>query len=115
MRSQVESQREIETTLGLEEEARSSHPESFELPSRIQTDFAHPTPVPGTDSWVDELRVLKHHRYDHEGDRGEGNASWNLSNSPFFNSNPVFNQIERKVKSTALSENLPPPFKQKIV
>ena len=47
VRSQVESQREIDTTLGLEEEARCTHPESFDLPSRIQTDFAHPTPFQG--------------------------------------------------------------------
>ena len=75
MRSQVGSQREIDTTLGLEDEARCTHPGSFELPSRIQTDFAHPTPVPGTDNWVGELRVLANRRCDHEGDRGEGTAS----------------------------------------
>ena len=47
VRSQVGSQHEIETTLGLEEKARSTHTGSFELPSTIQTDFAHPTPFQG--------------------------------------------------------------------
>ena len=114
MRSQVGSQHEIETTLGLEEEACSTHTGSFELPSTIQTDFAHPAPVPGTDSWVDELQVLKHHQFDHEGDQREGTASWNLTKSPLLHSNPVFNQIESKEKSPALSESPPTPLNRKL-
>ena len=65
----------IHTTLVEQDEARSAHPRSFDLPSRIQTVFAHPTPVPGTDNRVNELRVLANRRYDQEGDQGEDNAS----------------------------------------
>ena len=46
------------STLGLEDEARGAHPESFEMLSKAKTEFAHPTPVPGTEGWIDELRLL---------------------------------------------------------
>ena len=66
------SQREIETILDLEDEAPGTDPGSFELPSRIRTEFAYPTTVPGTVNWVDELRVLANRQCDHDGDRREG-------------------------------------------
>ena len=75
VRSQVGSLREIDTSLGLEDEARCIHPGSFEVTSRIQTEFAQPKPVPETDNWVDGLRMFATRRCDHEGDRGEGNTS----------------------------------------
>ena len=62
--SQVGSQDEIYATLGLEDVARWTHPGSFELPSRTQTEFAHTTQVPEVDSWADEPRVLAIRRYD---------------------------------------------------
>ena len=72
MRSQVGFQREIDTTLDLEDVAPCTNPGSFELPSRIQTEFAYPTTVPSTDNWVVELRVLANRQCDHDGDRREG-------------------------------------------
>ena len=58
VRSQVGSQHEIHTTQGLEDETACTHAGSFGLPYGIQTNDAHPTPVPGKDNWVDELRVF---------------------------------------------------------
>ena len=73
------------------------------MTSRTQTEFADPIPVLGTDSGIDELRVLTNRRYDHGGDLGEGNAPWILYKLPLFHSNVNSNQKEIKVKSTAQS------------
>ena len=113
VRSQVGSHVENDGTLGLEDEARGAHPESIDMLSKAKTEFAHPTPVPGTESWIDELRMLTKRSYDHRGDRGEGNASWNLEKSPLFSSNVRLKE-EFKVKSTALNECFPPTINRKL-
>ena len=57
---------------------------ALRLLSKANTEFAHTTPVPGTESWIDELRMLTKRRYDHGGDREEGNAYRNLEKSPLY-------------------------------
>ena len=113
VRSQVGSQVENDGTLGLEDEARGAHPESFEMLSKAKTEFAHPTPMPGTESWIDELRMLTKRSYDHRGDRGEGNASWNLEKSPLFNCNVRLKE-DFEVKSTAIDDCFPPTINRKL-
>ena len=108
VRSQVGSHVENDGTLGLEDEARGAHPESFEMLSKAKTEFAHPTPVPGTESWIDELRMLNKHRYDHGGDREEGNAYRNLEKSPLYHS-IVGLKEGFKVNLTADDESFPAP------
>lgn len=61
--------------------------------STAKTEFAHPTPVPGTESWIDELRMLTKRRYDHRGDREEGLLRKVLST-------PVEEGLLKKVLST---------------
>ena len=112
VRSQVESRIEIDGALGLEHEAHTAHPESFEMLGTAETEFAHPTPVPGTESWIDELRMLTKRRYDHRGDREEGSAYWNLEESPLYNN--VKLKEELKVKSTKFDESFSPTINRKL-
>ena len=54
-RKLVESPDEISDTLGLRSEAGLLHPECFVEPARIQAEYAHPSPLPGVPSWMEEL------------------------------------------------------------